>query len=328
MRRLFPFTRRLLIQPPLPSLSRQFPRRLLATTGRRLRPSATLPPLFSPSAANADADADADADAEADAEAEAEADGNKMEDLCAAHDGLSQLDSFSLYLRQRNIDKWGLVVYRCSYKNDAVWARIKEVIKSRILKSISKGNRGGENGEEHSAPCNIAETMDWTFVEDQASLDGISTHDLRARFLAQRREEFSREQLRAQDAVPSSLAQDTFESEARYNFFIKIDQDVLQQAVNEGIEDCSVDDESRLYSVFVNIVNANWTPEQEEQPERDPDTGSDQFAPLEGFTHEHVGWYRASVNKLDLEFYENLSAIDLTSMWYIDYQRPPEIVYG
>lgn len=251
-----------------------------------------------------------------------------MKDLCAAHDRLSQLDSFSLYLRQRNIDKWGLVVYRCSYKNDAVWARVKEVIKLRILRSISKSNRGREDGEEHSAPANISKTMHWTFVEDQASLDGISTHDLRARFLAQRSEEFSREQPRAQDAVPSSLALDTFESEARYNFFIKIDDDVLQQAANKGIEECSVDDESRLYFIFVNIVNANWTPEQEEEPERNPDTGEDQFAPLEGFTYEHVGWYRAAVNKLDLEFYEDLSAMDLTSMWYIDYQRPPEIVYG
>lgn len=79
-------------------------------------PSATLSRLFYSSAANADA--------------KTTEDGNKMQDFCAAHDGLSQLDSFSLYLRQRNIDKWGLVVYRCSYKHDAVWARVKEVIKS------------------------------------------------------------------------------------------------------------------------------------------------------------------------------------------------------
>jgi hypothetical protein len=251
-----------------------------------------------------------------------------LEDLYAAHDGLSQLDSFSLYLRQRNIDKWGLVVYRCSYKHDAVWSRIKEVIKLRILKSISKTIRDREDGEEHSVPANIAQTMDWTFVEDKATLDGISTHNLRARFLAQRREEFSREQRRVQDSIASSLGLDMFESEARYNFFIKVDEDVLQQAANEGIEECNVDDESGLFFVFVNIVNANWTPEQEGEPERELDTGEDQFAPLEGFTHEHVGWYRAAVNKLDLEFYEDLSAIDLTGMWYIDYQRPPQIVYS
>jgi hypothetical protein len=213
------------------------------------------------------------------------------------------------------------------YKNDAVWAALKQALNSLILSSVS--NEGEGPGEENLMPANIAETMEWTFVEDPKSLDGISTHDLRARFLAHRRQEFTREQPRVQDAAVSFLAEYTFHCEARYNFFIKVDEAVLQQAADEGIiETAAISNPSfaRLKMVFVNVVDANWTPDLEEMFE----SGDEDYPypPLEGFKSEYVGWYRVPIDRLDEEFYQVLSNQDCNeTIWYLDYQRPPEIMY-
>ena len=68
-------------------------------------------------------------------------------------------------------DKWGYVIYRCTYKNDQDWDRFKQLVHTRFQEYIAK-----------SDTPQIAESLEFTFVEDRATLDGASRGQLRKRF--------------------------------------------------------------------------------------------------------------------------------------------------
>ena len=74
-------------------------------------------------------------------------------------------------LTKLNHDKWGFVIYRCTYKNDQDWARFKQLVHDRTKQLIA----------ESDTP-EIADSLEWTFVEERATLDGASRPQLRERF--------------------------------------------------------------------------------------------------------------------------------------------------
>lgn len=222
--------------------------------------------------------------------------------------------SLSKALEKQGLDKWGLVIYRCSYTDDVAWAAVKRTIQSTVAAYVSSIDR--RLGMILPAD-NLAATMDWTFVEDRKGLDGISTQELRERFLSQRCGELAREQPRASD--PISILQ----SAARYNYFVKVDEEALQHATEAGDDD---DEFARRFTLFVNVVDANWSPQREEE-EGCSMMGSD-GEPIEGLTYDNVGWYRAVVDKLHPDFYHDLSTASVTDVWATEYVRPPEIVYS
>ena len=67
-------------------------------------------------------------------------------------------------LAQWPINKWGWVIYRCTYADDQAWARFRALVESQSHESIA----------ESDAP-EIANSLEWTWVEDAATLDGAST---------------------------------------------------------------------------------------------------------------------------------------------------------
>ena len=98
-------------------------------------------------------------------------------------------------------EKWGWVVYRCSYAKqfDSAWNDLKLQIQRDLRGKILESDAPG-----------IAKTMDFVFVEDPA-LEGASIDELQLRFQAWVRENASSSELEAGWYPP------------RYNFFLRVD---------------------------------------------------------------------------------------------------------
>jgi hypothetical protein len=74
-------------------------------------------------------------------------------------------------LKESQHDKWGFVIYRCTYQNDQDWDRFKRLVHDRANEAIA----------ESDTP-EIADSLEWTFVEDRATLGGASRAQLREHF--------------------------------------------------------------------------------------------------------------------------------------------------
>lgn len=105
-------------------------------------------------------------------------------------------------------DRWGWVIYRCSYAKefDGAWDDLKRRIQRGMRESIAKSDAPG-----------IADTMDFIFVEDPA-LEGVSVEELRSRFQVWARDE----------NLPDYDLDSTQGSRgSRYEFFLKVDGEGL-----------------------------------------------------------------------------------------------------
>lgn len=103
-------------------------------------------------------------------------------------------------------DKWGWVVYRCSYAKefDGAWEDLKRRVQKRIRDSIAKSDAPG-----------VGATMDFRFIEAPA-LEDAPVEELQRRFQAWAREDnaagFN------VDYVPQS---------SRHGFFLRVDGEAL-----------------------------------------------------------------------------------------------------
>ena len=107
-------------------------------------------------------------------------------------------------------DKWGWVVYRCSYAKefDGAWDDLKRRIQQGMRESIARSD----------APS-IAETMEFVFVEDPATLEGASVEELRRRF---------QDWARGDNTAGFDIGGGTQGSRgSRYEFFLKVDGEGL-----------------------------------------------------------------------------------------------------
>lgn len=196
-------------------------------------------------------------------------------------------------MEQDKLDKWGWVIYRCTYKDDEAWSQFKAEIEDQCRESLRR----------QDVP-ELIDTMEWTFIEDRESLDGASKDQLRARFKAWAEEAIKVEQPRATGSALIDIP--------RYCFFIQIDEEALYSitAENKG-------------AGFVNFVDARWKPwrdrEFSEKYEHDWDT----FDDIEGCKEENVGWVMLHVSEVMPYFYGEAPFDDA---WDLIYLRPPDIV--
>ncbi|KAH6629735.1 hypothetical protein C7974DRAFT_359712 [Boeremia exigua] len=188
-------------------------------------------------------------------------------------------------------DKWGWVIYRCSYADDKVWAQFRTRIESKSRRDIA----------ESDAP-EISDSLEWKWVEDRATLDGASTAALRDRFRAW-----------VVNEVAQQPADQDFGDVSRLRYFIKIDEEVMQSLPGFLEKRWSAE-------AFVKIVKADWEPLCEEF-----DHEKDIYEPIEGCTEKDVGWMRIAPEMVNAEFYYALDGYE--PAWDdMFYQRPPHIV--
>ncbi len=204
-----------------------------------------------------------------------------------------------------NYDKWGFVVYRCTYGDDDAWDRFKNVITERSRQQIL----------DSDAP-EILKTLTWTCSEDRQAFDNASTATLRRHFNAWARENWQLEQPRGKHA-----------HRPRYQYFIRVDRAALESVLDypEAIRE-----RPWLEGGYIDIVDATWQSHAEyADPNPDPeDEEFDQpdlsYEPIEGCREEDVGWMRLPAKRVGAQMYSVLVGHDA---WYFYYERPPEIAF-
>ncbi|KAI6814026.1 hypothetical protein KC327_g4385 [Hortaea werneckii] len=156
----------------------------------------------------------------------------------------------------------------------------------------------------------VADKLEWTFVEDRAALDGASRSQLRERFKQWAAQAIIAEQPRAQ----AQAQEDSLFGIPRYNYFIQIDEEALQSVLAAPRNDPSGEG-------FVNFVDARWNPLGDIYPEDE----DERYDPIDECTEENVGWMRIATMMIDTEWYD--AAINFASGgWFVYYLRPPKIV--
>jgi hypothetical protein len=208
-------------------------------------------------------------------------------------------------LKNEKNDKWGWVIYRTTYDDDEGWTRFKQFIIQQSRDNIAKSD----------AP-EIADSLEWTFVEDRATLDGASKDHLRARFKQWASEAVKTEQPRVEDHRFGTFGI------PRYTYFIDVDEGALKSVVYDAPQPPEAD----LWGVgYVNFVDANWKPLSELTFDgEDVDAGEeDVHEPIDGCTEENVGWMRIASHMVGAGFYQAM--MGYPDVWYVMYQRPPEI---
>jgi hypothetical protein len=205
-------------------------------------------------------------------------------------------------LKRLKHDKWGHVIYRCTYNDDAAWDRFKQIVHEETRESL----------RDSDSPA-LAEYLEWTFVEDRATLDGASIPQLRVRFNQWAAKAVVAENPRAQ--VQSQGCATAVSG--RYSCFIHVDKEALQEIVTWGPG-----------LGYVNFVDSLWEPmgdryfEDGYEPEED-----EILEPVDGCAEENVGWMRVSV-RMAFGAYFYLGAGD-SEHWYLFYRRPPhDLLYS
>lgn len=215
---------------------------------------------------------------------------------------------FRRRLERRGLDKWGFVIYRCSYSDDQAWADCKSIFLGRAHHLLSD-------------KAELANTLDLKVFDDIAAFRDASKEDLRRHFQEWARSAWPREQPRAQQQVnlfPELLP--------RYRYFVQIDQAAME-SVLENLDIRNIDPWD---TGFVNLVDAHWKSQADrlaelaaEGNELDEDDEPDlSFEPIEGCREEDVGWMRLPSSRMVPRMYEELDLDD--SLCYVNYRRPPE----
>lgn len=209
----------------------------------------------------------------------------------------------SEWLKDNKHDKWGWVFYRTTYNDDEAWRRFKDLITEQSRTHIA----------ESDAP-EIVSTLEWKFVEDRATLEGASKDYLRSRFLQWASEALKIEQPRVEDhrfgdfGIP------------RYCYFIVVDEGALTSVVYDAPQPPEFDSD---YVGYVNFVDAKWKSLSELVPD-DPEPAEDEvYEEIEGCTEENVGWMKIATHMAGVSFYQCMMD---AAVWYVMYERPPEVV--
>jgi hypothetical protein len=211
-------------------------------------------------------------------------------------------------LQRYKEDKWGWIIYRTSYKDDAAW----ELFKDRLVNNWTRIR-------DPDVPPAVLRAMDWTFISDRPTLDGASREQLRERFRAWRETAVQAENPR-RDPADTVMGQ-------RYRYFLQVDEESLQSVV-EG-------DGDTLDGSWVNFVRCDdemdkYIQTLEEDKERDAREPRDQedegLGTSEPPKPEDEWWMMISTDMIHLDFYTTMVAP--LEIWWIYYREPPEVLWA
>jgi hypothetical protein len=193
------------------------------------------------------------------------------------------------------LDKWGWVIYRTTYRDDEAWARFRARVEEESRADVAQTN----------AP-EIVGQLEWTWVEDKDSLDGISRDALRERFRRWVEDE------RARILAESGEEKLGFDPAAvpRYAFFVQVDEEAL----------LSVAESWDAQGAHVKFVDANWRT----QAALEGSSAVETYDEIDGCREQNVGWMRIVPYMLNAEFYDAWCGV--VDIWHVFYKRPPRTV--
>ena len=119
-------------------------------------------------------------------------------------------------LERLELDKWGWVIYRTSYKDEAAWERLRDCMTRWSRDAL----------EDEDASPRVRGTVDWRFVSDP-TLEGASHDELRGRFRAWRDAVYLTETRRPPPQEDDDRTQ-------RYMYFVEVDEPALESVARGG----------------------------------------------------------------------------------------------
>jgi hypothetical protein len=209
-------------------------------------------------------------------------------------------------LKHYHLQKWGFIIYRCTYGDDSAWDRFMH-----RLNACKDAALIDMYDDEY-----LAKHLDWN-VQQDPSLDNATKDQVRDKFrtwvATDARTEFPTS-ADYQDKIRGLL-----QELPRYKYCIHVDAESMQ-SVLDGPSPTEPD----LHSVsYVNLVRADdaWEAWEKESAE----VRDDREPELEGRTSLDVGWMKVAVRGLVPEVYETLVN---DYMWDVFYVRPNKGVWN
>ncbi len=196
-------------------------------------------------------------------------------------------------------EKWGWVIYRCTYGDDDAWARFQDLAAQALRRDL----------RDADLPPIIADRADWIFVSDAATLDGASRDALRERFVSWVAEETSRHTLGG-------------DKSSRHTYFVQVDEASLRSVVD-------ADAGGSWDNGWINLVrcqdgmdynqNAEMKKSQEEYARQLVEDGEE-----DAEEHATEGWMMLTTSSMGVSTYACLGG--RTEDWYCFYSVPPNLV--
>lgn len=197
-------------------------------------------------------------------------------------------------LQDTGQQKWGFVIYRCTYGDDESWERFVKIVNERVRTSM-----------DFYGTLELMENLDWRIQDDPAVLDGASKEVVRQTF---------REWAAAAAAAASADDGQPEEKKSlfvpRFTYCIHVDAESLKSVVEDAPQPPAPDLEPVGY---VNLIDADST----------IDEGAGDEDGIEDSTqHDDVGWMKVAVDGLAPRTY---SLLGESGGWEICYVPPPDI---
>lgn len=203
-----------------------------------------------------------------------------------------------------NPRKWGWVIYRTAYGDDEAWEFFVQLVTrhSRYDLDFAK------------APPILADTVEWTFVSDRATLDGASRDELRKRFVSWVAETEAAYEPRE---IPISVARHQLRP-CRHINFVQVDEASLRSVVDTAPADdwdCG----------WVNLVRCAEGQDYnlDVKYKAELETYQKQLAQA-GEEYITEDWVMLAAGDLSIGFYAALGSAP--ENWHMFYSQPPNLV--
>jgi hypothetical protein len=218
--------------------------------------------------------------------------------------------------KEQGHQKWGFVIYRCTYTSDSDWLTFITKFRKVVLRTVEFDLASLPITELEEG---VVQTLGLTVREDKSAFDRVGKDDLRKHFLAWRNSgapETEQPNARAcWDHASATMGVSL--STPRYQYFVQVDQAAMESCLAADYE--RADSGGRGY---VNVIDSTWTVPMREDYALMDDEEMEEWPGVEGCTHEEVGWQKVELSYLYPEFYWQCEGL---RVWEHDYVRPPGI---
>lgn len=223
-------------------------------------------------------------------------------------------------MRRTNHRKWGFLVYRVYYGDDAAWQRFMDIL-----------NRATDNLVREMAKPYILPFLNWTEMQDRTTFDGASKDDIREHF-----QTWVRSRSVERDG-PGVEGNEILMRSPRYQACLYVDKEAMESgSITEhpfplNPTGVYLDVKGRLV-LLDSQLRDEWWP-QLEVTQKDLDEmeeegwEEEQYSPVESDTGFDVGWMYIELMFASVAYDTMCENIDTWSQpWF--YRRPPLVWDG
>lgn len=205
-------------------------------------------------------------------------------------------------MQQTGFQKWGFLVYRCTYSDDEAWLRYVQYIRDKTIANL-----------DHLGQRFLLEKyLDIQVVEDRNQLDGASKSQVRSLFA-----DWAENHRQTEQGGPG-MASRCAKMIPRFNYCVYVDQACLDTLLAHEVWQREREEGGHKRElpprVVCAIIDTDCEPEGE---------GQEGYEPVEGCTRYFPGWMYCRLD-FTTSLYNRLHAEELTQGPQ-EYERPPVV---